>query len=802
MATKTYLPTRDDQEATNSKIDALAATTAKTATASALETAQASLDEANEKIDALQSQIDTMEKSAGLLYANITVRFNWEGQTYDAPTDASVLAELLNGAKLVLDVAGDEKTYEVSVTSFTNFSMSWRVPVTAASRISASKAYVILGESTSAAYVCSSDFFYLRGGDDRIVYINSVLPVGDKVVVFRAQPYTDNPSSSSDEKLRFGASYLGIKIINSTGTTTHLGYWDESQGAWVNQSYTKVSLWDVTKNSDGTAGTITERVISEGAADFTNWMPLEERLNCLKNIKIGTLSFTDGSTTASDNKIVRFDPVWVKQKKERMNMRVKKADGTFTTNEVWCIVRYYANEQVDNEYHLLPLFEKYVRNATENTYTATPCAHGYIARYPIGGTVDMTIDGEKKAMPLFKANGSAGIVGNRQITLDHCRRLNKVEATLTFDGETPITIRTDSTNRTWGVAGTAEISFLQWMAYLYFGINVQGAANNNDFDENTFPGICTSAVGQTGNGATDFIVAADKPKILDTDTQIKIYNGAINTRSTKNSIVFCGVEDALWSSQGWYWEDLTFVLRRTYVTNANGVPTVTGGTITRAALFAQDAADVDPLDIQGQNERTDNDDDSIEGKLKLAGYRGAEGLISTGNNTYYRAAVDTTTALRDVVFGPSADSKVAGLNIGGKDYYWGGNIPSAIAAFSTTTDYAVGDYCLYNNALYKCSQSHTAGAWEDADFTLMANATVTCRSYYSAGLSYRRHSGAYLGAFCVPGFDYPSWSNSDYWRARPFLSLLARTFLSALRLNLKHHSKRLIGVRRKSRVSR
>lgn len=38
--------------------------------------------------------------------------------------------------------------------------------------------------------------------------------------------------------------------------------------------------------------------------------------------------------------------------------------------------------------------------------------------------------------------------------------------------------------------------------------------------------------------------------------------------------------------------------------------------------------------------------------------------------------------------------------------------------FSTSTDYAVGDYVTYNTRLYKCTTAHSAGAWNNADFTL------------------------------------------------------------------------------------
>lgn len=45
------------------------------------------------------------------------------------------------------------------------------------------------------------------------------------------------------------------------------------------------------------------------------------------------------------------------------------------------------------------------------------------------------------------------------------------------------------------------------------------------------------------------------------------------------------------------------------------------------------------------------------------------------------------------------------------------NLTVVAPAFSTSTAYAVGDYVTYNNLLYKCTTSHSAGAWSSAHFT-------------------------------------------------------------------------------------
>lgn len=760
MATKTYLPTKAMQETTNAKIDALQSTATSTksvvdTTKTALASAQESLDEANEQIAALQSQLNTMEKQAGIQYANITVRFNWDGQTYDAPTDAAVIAELLTGAKVIFREQGVDEPYEAAIDSITNFSCSFKVLVTMASRVKPSSVIVHLGSSTSAAYACTSSTFYLAGGKESTIYINSLLATGDIVEMFRAQPYVANPSASSTTRLKQGDSYLGTRITTGTGETkgtkTYFGHWSQGQAEWVDESMTKISLWNVPKNSDGTAGTPVERVITE-AASTENWVSLDDRLNCIKNIKIGTLSYTGGGVTVGDNKIVRFDQLWVKTTRETINMPIDvNGDGVLVENMVDCVIKWYANSNVDGTYRLHTLFEKYARQS-DGTYTTTECAHGYIARYPIGNVVSATFDGATKSVPQWKSgNGNQYVPGTRAFTLECCRWLNQCTATLSFDGEPDVTIAADTTNRTWGVAGTAEISFLQWMAYLYFGVNVQGATSTTDFSLNTFPGICSGSVSATTNGATDFIVNVGK------------MNGAIDTSSPYNSIVFLGVEDALWSSTGWYWEDLTYCSRRVITSDANG--TVTKDVEEVVLLFAQDTADVEPgtEDIADETLTDENDNLSYEAQLKAQGYRET---TFAGGTSWYRAGTDTTAPMRDG-FLPASVQDQSNLNIGAYDAYW--RTAATSFSFSTSVTYNNGDYVRYNNKLYRCIVASHKGNWADADFELCTSLTVRRRTYQLAALGISRINGSNLGAFPLNANNRLLVVNGYAWRARPLL---------------------------------
>ena len=714
MATKIYLPTKADQEETNAKIDALA-----------------------QKVAELQSAQATPT-------ATVVVRFNWEGQTYEVPSDAATKTALLTGAKVIVRIPGGED-YTQPLTALTGFAAAFTVRLTGAALTEPATVFVRLG---STAYATTGTRVNLTIGGSATVYVNSKQASGETVEVFRAQPYSDNPSASSDARIKAGNSYLGVKITTRGTAKTLFGHWDAGQKTWIDESLTEVALWDF---ADGK--TPAKRVISDIVTD--GWVPIEERLDCLKNMKCGTLSYTDGKVTVGENKIMRYDPVWMKTSKEEVNMPIEQSDGTLKENKVVCIVKWYANSQVDENYHLLPLFEQYARQS-DGTFAATACAHGYIARYPIGNLARVTIDGAKVNAPQWKAgNGKEYVPGARNDCLTIARRLNKLTATLSFEGEEAVTIAPDETNRTWGIAGTAEIGFLQNMAYLYFGVNVQGAANNNDFSKNIFPGICTTNVQCTTNGATDFVLAAGK------------FTGAVNTAATTNSISFLGVEDGLWSSTGWYIEDVTLVNRRKVVSDADGKATVTWD---GAWLYSQDAADVTPgaKNIENETYALADDAQSFEGQLKAKGYREIAGGVGLDGQNY-RQCADTTAGARDVYL-PAAKDKQAqdNLNIGACDWLSRQTTPSNFG-FSEKTAYAVGDYVVQGGSLYKCTAAHAAGAWNAEHFTVQKSATVTRRSYHLAALGYNRGYGAWLGAFFAAAWVGLTGAYGVYWRARPFL---------------------------------
>ena len=729
---------------------------------------KANQDEANARLSTVEAKIDALAQNvAPSQMAQITVRFNWTGQTYDVPTDETVAADLLNGAKILFREQGVTAPYEAQITTLTNFEATFTVFVTAGAKTQLNSVGAILGRSATAGYAVASDQFVIHGGDQLTIYINSRLVVGSTVEIFRAQPYVANPSASTDIRLKAGNSYVGSKITTANGTTVNFGHWTANMGEWVDESLVKIRLWNCPAN--GT--TPTERVITT-APDTTGWMELDETLDVIKDIAVGTLTFTGDSVTVGDNRIVRYKPIWIKTVRETLDMPVADADGELVSNPTDCIVRYYANTQIDETYHLHPLFLKYARSA-DGTYTATPCAYGYLPRYPVGNTTTIAIDGENATVPQFKSgNGREFTPGKRSTALDVCRNVNRCTIKLYFDDDDDgteelfATIQPDPTNRTFGVSGSAEVSFMQWMSYLFFGVNVQGAASVANKSQNIFPGICTTAVTATTNGATDHIVNPTNHAAWG----FKVWSGAVDTQLATNSIVFLGVEDATWSSQGLYWEDMTMVTRRTITTDATGA--ISTNVVSTAFLFAQDTADVYPGATAISGETTEDISGSFEGELLGRGYRAVAVNAPDATGFWYRAAADTSEVLRDVCL-PSAVENVNQINYGGCDYFYRGATPGNFAAFATTTDYAVGEFVTYNSKLYKCTTAHAAGVWNADHFTLFASATVTLRSYWLVALGAYRSGGANLGSGYAYAVNDLASSSGNHWRTRPLLRVVS-----------------------------
>lgn len=64
--------------------------------------------------------------------------------------------------------------------------------------------------------------------------------------------------------------------------------------------------------------------------------------------------------------------------------------------------------------------------------------------------------------------------------------------------------------------------------------------------------------------------------------------------------------------------------------------------------------------------------------------------------------------------------------------------------FSTSTNYAAGDLCLYNGVLYAFTQTHSAGAWDENDVEKVDKGTEEQIARMIAALDNARKATAYV----------------------------------------------------------
>lgn len=757
------------------------------ATKAAQEAMQADVTQIKAKVDdaALKTQaanISAQIDSINLMMAQnrvarVTVRVNYGGSG-DVPSDATQLAELLAGAKIVLNEQGISHPFEATVDSLSGtFSHTFILYVSDAAETKNSSVGLVLGHSATCAYASEMHYFTLKNGDNFTVDLTTHIVSGAGVTreLCRIQPYTSNPTSNqlgASDPLRLGNSYIGMRVTTASGSTLHYGHFDNA-GQWVDTSLTKVAIYDFPDSVK------TERVISQGGADG-EVLDIADILDCIGQAKIVDVKYSnDGGTTfikSGNNdiieKYVRYPQLWVKTEFTTLDMPEADSNGNWTPGEnvVPVIIKWYANTQVDASYHLHPLFCRYVRAADrlngEWSFETTELPYGYISRYPLGMSLNTTVGTATQTVSFATSGvGREWAPGNKNIALSQMRIRNGLTAVILAadENEENVVVAANSDERATSVASMSEISFIQWLAYLFFGVNVQGAANIADTGQNIFPGICTSAVSATTNGATDDLVAAG------------IMSGAVDTRSCTNSIVFLGVEDGIWSSTGWDDMGATFVCRRTYVTDATGTIT-TNGAITRSWLVAIDRTDYNPGSADPNTELTDTDSASFEGTLLAGGYRVLDfPALHGGWVSAYRMGIDDLVAVQDGYY-PTSDVSQYNLNVGACDVPYIAGDPNEFGNFSASTAYQIGSYVKYDDGsgtkLWKCVVQHT-GAWNSEDFEIVASKTLTLRKYYSVRLGDYLYRTTRLGLWCICAGG--ALTNSEGVRARPSLQVVPAT---------------------------
>lgn len=741
--------------------------------------AKAVIDDTNERVRAIQpavaangaatasvaAHLEALERiMAANRLATVTVRLNPSGSTYELPSDEASRADLLNGAKIVLREQGVGAPYEAAITSLENFSVTFQLFVTDAAQAIYSTVGVVLGRSTTAAYAGGATKFRIKNGDALTIDLTTSAATGNVVEVCRVQPWSDNPASDADPYRKAGVSFLGTRITTNGATTFHLGHYAQNGHTWIDESLTKVVTW---KCPD--AESEPEEVIVGGddGVDRTNWVDLEDRLAALHGAKDVSVVCRGATADHPAMPFVRFPKCYTKREKVTLNLPIDDGTGNLVENLVPCMVTWFCDVAADAAYRPMDAYLQPVRQS-DDSIAEVEKDFCYISAYPVSNVQTLAVvqeNGMTVSMSCARIKTGEGreyVPGHRGISLERVKPLNWTTITISADGEEDVVLPPDYDNRTIYPMGSRHIGFLQQLGYLHFGVNVQGAASATNPENNIFPGICTSAVAATTNGATDYIRALGKR------------TGAADPKAITNSILFCGIEDGLWSSTGCYNENITFVLRRTITTDADG--TVLSNATSAQFLYCEDAADLKPVaDTAAVNntdtipEITTEEADSFEGQLKLLHHYKA--MPSTVNTTssLYRAQDADEPGLRDLCY-PTDDPTEANINMGACDTFWKGGYPNYITGFSASTTYASGRYVLNGNVLYRFTAAHAAGAWTGEDAEVVSNATVVQRKYEMVALGRSRTNGSSLGLWPLYAHGYLANSYGGDWRLRLALS--------------------------------
>ena len=741
--------------------------------------AKAVIDDTNERARALQpavaangsatasvaAHLEALERiMAANRLATVTVRLNPSGSTYELPSDESSREDILNGAKIVLLEQGVGAPCEAAITSLENFSVTFQLFVTDAAQAVYSTVGVVLGRSATVAYAGGATKFRLKNGDALTIDLTTSAATGDVVEVCRVQPWSDNPASDADPYRKAGVSFLGTRITTNGATTFHLGHYAQDGHTWIDESLTKVVTW---KCPD--AESEPEEVIVGGddGVDRTNWVDLEDRLAALHGAKDVSVVCRGATANHPAMPFVRFPKCYTKREKVTLNLPIDDGTGNLVENLVPCIVTWFCDVAADAAYRPMDAYLQPVRQS-DDSIAEIEKDFCYISTYPVSNVQTLAVvqeNGATVSMSCARIKTGEGreyVPGHRGISLERVKPLNWTTITISADGEEDVVLPPDYENRTIFPMGSRHIGFLQQLGYLHFGVNVQGASSATNPGNNVFPGICTSAVAATNNGATDYIRNLGKR------------TGAADPKAITNSILFCGIEDGLWSSTGCYNENITFVLRRTITTDADG--TVLSNATSAQFLYCEDAADLKPVaDTAAVNntdtipEITTEEADSFEGQLKLLHHYKAMPTTVNTVSSLYRAQDADEPGLRDLCY-PTDDTTEANINMGACDTFWKGSYPNYITAFSASTTYASGRYVLNGNILYRFTATHAAGAWTGEDAEVVANATVVQRKYELVALGNCRYFGSSLGLWTLTANYFLAHSYGAYWRLRLALS--------------------------------
>ena len=436
-----------------------------------------------------------------------------------------------------------------------------------------------------------------------------------------------------------GSSYLIRRITRMGKTTTYFGAFS-ADGTWIDQSGVKITLKECMNESSGVTTYIINTGGSSDAADIM------KQLAVLRGMKIAKV--TVNADTPFDNYFIRFPKCYVKTERKNVDFTTLADDGTVSiTVSTDCIIKWFCDTQADVDYHLHPLFIRYERGE-DGTITETPLDYGFVPRYP-ANAVNVKLNGTTIDVASTQPDRSVEVGLPRNTWLGRMRALNQFPITVHVDGEVDVDYAADDERRWSEACWLKEISFIQWMAYLFFGIDCQ----------NYLRGICDESRGCTKNGETDSLI------------RMGVWNGASDIDGNV-PIVFLGIEDALWSSTGWDTADVTHFNERIIDEDTSTETTESYW------LYALDRLDYVP--------------DSEDAATMLAnGYKRTP-FQANGND---RMGWSDDNAIRDAYI-PTTDNE-AGTNlnnirISGVDTHFTGALPAAGTAGTIAFKVSIGHY--------------------------------------------------------------------------------------------------------------
>ena len=151
--------------------------------------------------------------------------------------------------------------------------------------------------------------------------------------------------------------------------------------------------------------------------------------------------------------------------------------------------------------------------------------------------------------------------------------------------------------------------------------------------------------------------------------------------------------------------------------NSGSSNPVTGGAVATALSDKVDKVTGKGLSTNDFTNALKDKLNGIEPGAQVNAVTGVKGSAETDYRTGDISISKDNIGLGNVV--NTGDSAVPSEN-GTEKFTTGGAYNSLLnlaSAFSTSSDYAEGAYVLYNGSLYKCTQAHTAGAWDSTHFT-------------------------------------------------------------------------------------